>query len=475
MVFKRVLHAPIFSCLILFFSSAWAESSSIELLVAKTTQLEKEIKALKEEMATLQSSQTSESPAPKTMLSTMTSVVGLPVINSVYLNKQPEFDGSDLIVNMSENGLYLNLMEQRATIAPLNSDNHYPIVMLSGEVQPVMVYQQSSQSSTARMAIYSAIFDISTIINPWVESFFSFMSGASSYSSLANADDLSMPSNLSITVDNAFINIGNLNKTPFYLVAGQAYLPFGQYNTNMVTWSMLSAMAQTRQPTVIAGYSQGVQNGFSGALFAYNSEVTQGNNGAGGGNLTYQWGNDAISGNLSGSVISNIGDSGGMQNTGASDGTFPGFGENANTEAFNPVPGYDFNGTLNIGSYSFLAEYASAAVPFSSSALSYNGEGAKPSSGNIEAAQTFKWLHKPATVAIGYGWTSQALALDLAQQRFSAVLNVSWWRDTVESLEFRHDINYSSSDYASGLGAEISNTGANTSTNTLTGSIALYF
>ena len=41
--------------------------------------------------------------------------------------------------------------------------------------------------------------------------------------------------------------------------------------------------------------------------------------------------------------------------------------------------------------------------------------------------------------------SKDALALGMPAQRWSAVLNTSIWRNTLESLEFRHDINYAKS------------------------------
>lgn len=445
---------------------------TIAALTAKTENLQQELTALRQEMAKLTASK-NQTP---TYLYTLP-YVGVPVITSPYLDKQPEFNGSDLIVNMSDNNLDTSLMEQRQMMENKNLIPSVPLIMLSGTVQPIGLMEQSSYgSTTGTTALYYLELDTAVMMNSWVEGLFSVTAGASAYSVLTRTHPTSLSSSdLELFVDDAFVNIGNLNKTPFYLTAGQAYLPFGEYQTNMVTWPAITAIGQTRMPAAMIGYSSGANNGFLGTLFAYNTNTTLGKSGAGGGSLTYQFGNNDISGNVAGSIISNIADAGGMQNTGISDGSFAGFGESNATENINQVPGYDFNGVLNLGAYSILAEYVSAVRAFPTSALSYNGNGAQPMGGNVEAAYTFTAFKKPATVALGYGWTNESLALALPQQRFSAVFNISWWRDTVEALEFRHDIEYSASDYADGIGGTAITQGPGGYNDTVTASIAAYF
>ena len=39
------------------------------------------------------------------------------------------------------------------------------------------------------------------------------------------------------------------------------------------------------------------------------------------------------------------------------------------------------------------------------------------------------------------------------EKRFIAAINMSIWRDTIETLEYRHDINYPVGAFAAGLGA----------------------
>ena len=62
-------------------------------------------------------------------------------------------------------------------------------------------------------------------------------------------------------------------------------------------------------------------------------------------------------------------------------------------------------------------------------------------------------MQKPATFALGYDQSWQAAALNLPKQSYRASLGVSWFKNTVSSIEYRHDINYSSAEISSSEGA----------------------
>lgn len=406
----------------------------------------------------------------------LTYIAGVPVVTSPYLGGQPAFDGSDLIINISKINQDIRLMEQRDLIEQQFVSQGYskpdtPIVMLSGTLQPMATYSKPySGSASGNMTLDAAELDVTAIVNPWVEGLISFV-----YSSAPPAQGGDVTANSSVSVDKAFVNIGNLDKTPLYMTAGQVYVPFGQYSSNMISAPLTMIVGRTQVRAAMFGYAPTEDNGFFGTVFTYNSNTTEGNSGSGGANLVYQFGNDDINGNFGGSWISNIADSGGMQDTGAGGGQFGGFGTDSSTEAVYQVPGYDFHGVFNAGPYSFLGEFVSSAKDFGASALSYNGSGAMPMAVNAEAARTFKFLHKPATVALGYGWSGQSLALQIPQQRLVAAFNVSWWRDTIESLEYRHDMDYSSASYAGGIGSSVNTTGTGGSSDTISALLSVYF
>lgn len=406
----------------------------------------------------------------------LTYIAGTPVVTSPYLGARPAFDGSDLIAYMSSINQDLRLMQQRDLIEQQYKEEGYPapnvpILMLSGTVQPLMSYGKPFSGSTSgNMTLSSAELDTTALINPWVEGFVSF-----TYGSSAPAQGGDVTSNSSVSVSKAFVNIGNLDKTPYYLSAGQMYVPFGQYSSFMVSSPLTSIVGKTQVIATAVGYAPQEDTGLYGTLFGYNSDTNLDNTAAGGGNLVFTYGGGDTSGNLGVSLISNIADSTGMQNTGGSSGQFGGFGVDSSTEAVSQVPGYDIHGVFNTGPFTFIGEFVSATEAFDTSALSFNGSGAQPMALQGEAAYTFKMMNKPSALAVGYGWSGQALGLQIPQQSFSTTLNISWWRDTLFQLEYKHDLNYAASDYAAGIGSTENITGTGTDADTISALFAIYF
>ncbi|MBX9703270.1 MAG: hypothetical protein K2X39_03870, partial [Silvanigrellaceae bacterium] len=79
----------------------------------------------------------------------------------------------------------------------------------------------------------------------------------------------------------------------------------------------------------------------------------------------------------------------------------------------------------------------------------------------------------------GYQWSKDTLALNLPRQRVSGVFNISLWKDTVESLEYRRDIDFSTANFANGAtapgGFNANTIGTGKAADTLIAQIGVYF
>ena len=170
-----------------------------------------------------------------------------------------------------------------------------------------------------------------------------------------------------------------------------------------------------------------------------------------------------------------------MQSTFSTAGTtFGGFGSFTNgNEAVRKTPAVDIHGNLGYDRYNFSAEWVGAVQKFRTQDLSYNNRAAKPQAIQSEINMTFRAFNRPSSVGVGYQWSKDALALNLPQQRLVGVFNISIWKDTVESIEYRHDIDYPYNQVGNGAapnGVVNANTvGTGSSSNTVSAQIGVYF
>lgn len=412
----------------------------------------------------------------------ITYIAGTPVVTSPYTGDRPAFDGSDHIVNISSINRDVRLMEQRRRVYAAYRDIGYvtpkdPIIALSGKSEPVAVFSDSYRGDrNTNWSLGSSELDVAALLNHYVEAFFSL------------AFDDSRPefggprvTNSSIDLNLGFVNIGDLNKTPIYFTAGQLYAPFGRYSSSMVSSPISLKMARTKTRPFILGYKSQTPSGPYAAIYGFSSESDDGDSTIGGFNLGYTIHSEDYNGDIGLGMIGTIADSQGMQLTGSQSGTtFGGFGSPTNgNESIGKVPGLDFHANLSFSRYSLTAEWVGATRSFNPQDLSFNGYGAKPQAAQLEAGVTFKAFNKPASLGLGYQWSKDTLALNLPEHRLSGVFNISIWKDTVESLEYRHDVDFSSSSYANGASApgqvNANTIGTGKSADTIIAQIGVYF
>lgn len=412
----------------------------------------------------------------------VTYIAGTPVVTSPYLGDRPAFDGSDYIVNISSINRDIRLMQQRRRLYNAYQKvgypvPHMPIMALSGKVEPVGLFSQPYfGNNIGNLTLGASELDVAAALNDMVEGYMSI-----AYDESAPFTNGQRVANSSFFLNMGFVNIGNLEKSPLYFTAGQLFVPFGRYSSAMVSAPLTMRLTRTRTRPFILGYKSQKDTGPFAAAFAFKSDTTLGNSTVGGLNLGYVYDTHALNGEIGASYISSINDSTGMQHTGAiPETTFAGFASFSHgSEAVRKIPGVSVHGNLRFDRYNLTAEWVGATQTFRREDLSFNGIGAKPQAAQVEAAMTFMAFDKPASIAAGYQWSRQALALNLPAQRLSGVFNISLWKDTVESLEYRHDIDYKRNQYANGASPanamNVNTVGTGRSSDTLLAQIGVYF
>ena len=383
----------------------------------------------------------------------VTYISGMPVVTSPYLGAFPAFDGSDYIVNISSINRDVRLLQQRRTLYNSfkrmgYSQPNLPIIAISGKAEPAGSWNQSTYGKTkGDWTLGSSELDIAASVNNKVEAY------------LALAYDESPPSiggprvsNSALNLNMGFVNIGDLTQSPYYFTAGQLYVPFGRFSTSMISAPLTMRMGRTKARPFILGYKSPYNSGPFAAAYAYKSDTTLGNSAVGGLNLGYVFNTGDMAGEIGGSIISSMDDVGGIQVTGSRPGTtFGGFASPTNgSELVHKVPGAGVHASFGIDRYSLTAEWVTSLGRFHPEDLSFNGVGAQLQAAQLEGGVTFMMFDRPSSVSAGYQWSHDTLALNLPEHRISAVYNISIWKDTVESLEYRHDIDFGQNEFGNG-------------------------
>ncbi|MBA2711218.1 MAG: LbtU family siderophore porin [Tatlockia sp.] len=408
-------------------------------------------------------------------------IAGTPVVTTPYLGDRPAFDGSDYIVNISSINRDIRLMDQRRRLYRAYERIGYPkpnmpIIAISGKVEPVAMINQPYVGKTkSDLNLGASELDVAAALNDKVEGFMSIA-----------YDDTPPPigprvSNSVFSLNMGFVNIGNLDKSPIYFTAGQMYVPFGRFSTSMISSTLPMRLGRTKSRPFILGYKSQSPSGPYGQIYGFKADTGLGHSSIGGTNFGYTFNSGSISGDIGAGYISSITDSTGMQDTGAAPFTsFGGFASPTNgTELIHKVGGIDVHGNLSFDRYSLTAEWVGTSQTFRARELSFNGRGAKPQAAQLEAAVTFMAFKKPASVAVTYQWTNQALALNLPKHQYGGVFNISIWRDTIESIEYRHSVDYRTTQFANGAPApRLLNEptfGTGRAADALIGQIGIYF
>ncbi len=268
-----------------------------------------------------------------------TYIAGMPVVTSPYLGARPAFDGSDLIVNISSINQDMRLMMQRRAIYRALDKLGYPapnspLIAVSGSIEPMVMRGKSFTGRTSwDLDLGGSSLDVATALNAWVEGFFSF-----AYDSEPPFEGGQRLANSSVRLNKSFVNIGNLDKTPFYVTAGQFNVPFGRYSSSMISSPLTLRLGRTKARALLLGFKRPTNEGLFASVFGFRSDTTNGDRGVGGANVVYEFDKPFCRGEIGASYITAINDAGGMQITGNSLPTFAGFGVNNQTEAVDKVP-----------------------------------------------------------------------------------------------------------------------------------------
>lgn len=286
--------------------------------------------------------------------------------------------------------------------------------------------------ATSDVVVATAEIGIAAQINDWT---------AAEISLLYEEDDTP------IEVDVAIITIAPPDGD-WFVTGGQQYVPFGSYETNLVSDPLTLEIGETRETALLAGIES---NGFHANAYVFNGSNKKGgddridNFGASAG---YASEGDAGSFAVQVGWINDIGDSDGLQ-----DAICTSLACGGTSTVADHVPGWTAAAMFESGPFVVIGEYTAATDDFAAAELPFGAGGASPSAFNVEAGYSFDLSGRPATVALGYQGTEEAFVagvLELPKTRIAAAISVEVMDTTTLSFEWARDEDYGTADGGTG-------------------------
>jgi hypothetical protein len=428
------------------------------------------------------------------------------VSSGPYIGIPLEYSGANLIINspnVNEDIALLNIRKniaQRLSALGRTGDSSGSHILLSGIIEGQALDRAGSGSTnTSDIDLTTANLD-AYILGPtsWTSGLLelAYDNNIGTETGSFSSNDRTL--NSRVFVNKAFVVLGNFQQSPFYTSFGQMFVPFGVYSTTMISSSLPKILSRIQARAITVGYKQQAENSLNLSAYIFHgaTEIDGSSNINNGGlNAAYSFKMMQVNASVGGGVVANIADSQGMQFTGNNNNTpplFGGFGgpvetytnsvgvvtqaSTGNEEIAHRVPAYDVHANIGIGdNIQLLGEYVISSTSFSASDLTFNGSGARPQALQLEGVYNLAWFVKPTSISLGYGMSKEALAIGLPAQRYSFAVNRSFWKNTLQTLELRHDINYA--EWNTATGSEVPNlmTGTSTSSNMVTLQFDYYF
>ncbi|EKE01012.1 MAG: hypothetical protein ACD_21C00243G0002 [uncultured bacterium] len=456
-------------------------NKSISSLSERTNALEKQVHALKSQLALMQSpsGEQSDNNQFKTIMEMYAH--GPAVVTSPVFGLRGPSDNYELMVNLSWINKDLYLLKLRQKMDDYAVENGIPIprgpvMVLSGGVEGQVVYNNNyeySRNSKTDINLTSAELDIVGEVGPWATG--AMIINYDDGDTKSSGGSVARSNNSRLRLDRAWITLGQLNKCPLYFSIGQLFAPFGRYDSFMVTTPSTRALGRVKDRMAILGFAK---DGFYTQIYGFSGETKKDTSKEfarhGGFNVDYIYGRDNFGMHVGGGLLGNLAESQGMQDIlGKSK-------SGASTSAERIKSGvFGYNGHVKFDIYDFdlMAEYVGASKAFDSADLAFNSSGAKPWALDAEGAYSFRIKGKLNTVFVGYNQTGQALGLNLPKRSYFAGYSIALIKNVLASVEYRHDTNYSWSDTAASTNGTVgaSDVTKGRHSNTVTMQLGVYF
>lgn len=253
-----------------------------------------------------------------------------------------------------------------------------------------------------------------------------------------------------ISINQAYVTVGNFDKYPLYGTVGYQYVPFGSYITNFIESTLPQNMGRTQVPAANFGYDSRREGlDFNAAAFWFNGDTKD--------TKEYQLNEYGLNAQVrkekmgpsrdmaitaGASWINNLASSNGL-----SDQVTDAVSTTTNQSLAHYIPAYDVRLKLEKGPFSIWGEYLVATRSFSLSEFAQGpvGEPGKtivPDSAHFEAGYSFKVFDMSTQLSAAYDFTNDALAFDLPKDQYGVSYQLAPFRNTRVTMEYIHKNDY---------------------------------
>ena len=241
---------------------------------------------------------------------------------------------------------------------------------------------------------------------------------------------------------------------PWSLTGGLQILPFGAYETNLISDPLTLQLGETGENSLVFGLEAG---DFYGSLYAFDGDNQpdgkqriEGHGAA----VGYAMEGEGFALDLNAGWINDIGDSDGVGDA-LAEGLAAATDESGEDVYYDGhVAGMSASALLSVGDLSVIGEYVSAVEEFEAHEIGFQEREAEPSAWTFEAAYGFELADTEATVAGSYQRSDEAIALGLPETRTLGGISVGVVDNVGLGVEWARDDDYSMEDGGTGKSAD---------------------
>ena len=244
-----------------------------------------------------------------------------------------------------------------------------------------------------------------------------------------------------ICVDEGFILLEGGDELPLYLRAGEFYVPFGNFESNMISDPLTLEVGETRETAIEVGFEN---TGFYGGIYGFNGDVDKDGEDSEIDNfglmVGYGMENDAFCLDVGVGYINNLIDSDGLSD--ALDEMRDELDGDESLELRDYVDGINVHAILGFGPITLIGEYTAALddieLNYFDGTVDTVETLEKLNAWNVEVGYTFAVGEKEAVIALGCQGTDN-MGDVLPETRILASVGYGIFENTALALEYLHD------------------------------------